>query len=110
MVRVDPGGRKKKLENAARHIAQQSYGCLRPDRDYDVWPQNWDAARVFAASITQWRYVGMGSIQGLDYPSVESIMRMLSIEEVEDTFMRIRIMEVEFLSFSREYENRQSGR
>lgn len=64
--------------------------------DFEVWPDNWATVEVFLCCATQWRVVaGMGGLlyQGLDYPAVESVLRLLKIEDVGDIFNGLRVME-----------------
>ncbi len=49
---------------------------------------------MFIACLTQWEYPPMGGVPlGLDYPAVESVMRMLSVADQNDCFRRVQIME-----------------
>jgi len=75
------------------------------ETDYRVLPENWEAVQVFIRCATQWRYAGMaGQPTGLDYPALESVMRMRGVDDLADTFDRIRIMEGEVLRVLREKE------
>ncbi|MCK9469044.1 MAG: DUF1799 domain-containing protein [Porticoccaceae bacterium] len=44
-----------------------------------VFPDNRDAARVFYASGTQWRYAWDGSRLALDYRGVTAVLEMLGL-------------------------------
>jgi hypothetical protein len=61
----------------------------------DVWPDNVEAVNVFVEVSTQWRYAGMGSPSGLDYPSIESTLRMTGIPRKRwaGLFADVRVME-----------------
>ena len=62
----------------------------------EVWPGNWDAAVLFNALDTQWRY-SMSGPTGLDYTAIVPTMDLLGIE-VEDKrelFSQLRMMEEE---------------
>lgn len=61
-------------------------------------PENDIAVNVFCGCQTQWRHAGMGQRTGLDYTGVESVMRMMNIDDTHDTLARIQIMERELLS------------
>jgi hypothetical protein len=55
---------------------------------------NWQALRLFHASLTQWRHAGLsGMPSGLDYPGVEAAARMAAIDVTPDLFRRLRVME-----------------
>ena len=70
------------------------------DDAFGIFPENWVAFGLFMQLDTQWRTrlmpFGQGFISrssGIDYTALESLMRMLRIKKVKDTFERIRIME-----------------
>ncbi|WP_232916939.1 DUF1799 domain-containing protein [Pseudomonas corrugata] len=67
-----------------------------PDEDYEVWPDNWSAFRLFEAMSTQWR-TGMGGASGLDYNALPPVASMLGIKrrELSEAFQDIRVMEAE---------------
>jgi len=68
----------------------------------EVWPDNWQARRVFDAIATQWR-LGMGGPTGLDYNVLYHKMdRMhLSGTEYDDLEAEIRVMEDAALTYMR---------
>ncbi|MEW8522557.1 MAG: DUF1799 domain-containing protein [Candidatus Thiodiazotropha endolucinida] len=60
--------------------------------DFDVLPENWDAARLFQAVKTQWRISGMAGIpSGLDYAGVDVVMRRMAI--ADSVFEQLQVME-----------------
>jgi len=67
-----------------------------PDEEYEVWPDNWPAFRLFEAMSTQWR-TGMGGASGLDYNALPPVASMLGIKrrELSEAFHDIRVMEAE---------------
>lgn len=69
----------------------------------DVWPQNFDAVRVFEALSSQWR-VGTGGASGLDYQVLPTVLRIFDIKRKQwrDIFDCIRIMEMEAMRAMRE--------
>lgn len=77
---------------------------LQKDRedDFELWPEHWAAWEVFLSCRTQWRIlVGMGGIQyqGLDYPALESAMRMLGLKgkKRREAFWQLQVLEDEAL-------------
>jgi len=68
---------------------------------FDVLPENWDAARLFVAVGTQWRYAGMAGLPtGLDYAGVAVVMERLGFDG--ETFGQLQIMEGAALAYWRE--------
>jgi hypothetical protein len=77
--------------------------CGVPSFEVDYY--NWKAVVVFQSCSTQWRLVStMGGAvpQGLDYSSVESVMRMMRIKNSCKTFMRVQYIERGYLEKARE--------
>ncbi len=61
---------------------------------YEVFPDNWETVQVFLVLASQWRRDPMtGRLEGLNYPSVESAMRMMKIESTAEVFHGVRVME-----------------
>lgn len=60
----------------------------------EVWPDNWQAVRVFRAMRTQWR-VGAVGPTGLDYSALQEVWRRLKVapSDRDETFELIQIME-----------------
>lgn len=50
------------------------------DERFGVWPQNERALEAFLLVRRQWRIAPMGGVIGLDFPGVESLLRMSKIE------------------------------
>lgn len=65
--------------------------------DLEVFPENWEAVNVFLACGTQWRYRER-TITGLEYASVEAVLRLRAIKAASETFERVRIMELAVLN------------
>jgi len=59
----------------------------------DVLPENWQAFEVFMACQTQWQYAGLGQAVGIQYAALESVMRMMAIEDMPETFQKVRLIE-----------------
>jgi len=80
------------MPDAASFVAQES-------QDYPVLPENWAAVNLFVECDTQWRQAGIAGVRtGLDYPSVETVMRITGVEDPADTFWRLRLIEQEALA------------
>lgn len=61
-------------------------------------PENWEALQVFLKCATQWRHAGMEGVRtGLDYPSVDAVMRITGVKDPSDTFWRLQLIESEAL-------------
>lgn len=74
-------------------------GYVEPD-DVDVWPEHWDAVRVFAAMGTQWN-VGMGGPVGMRYEALQVVLDMHEVPAGErpHVFECVRVMESEALAY-----------
>lgn len=68
----------------------------RDEEPLEIMPANWEATQTFVRCQTQWR-VGMAGPTGLDYPAVETVMRLLGVEDPADCFDRLQIIEAESL-------------
>ncbi|WP_339406573.1 DUF1799 domain-containing protein [Pseudomonas helleri] len=68
--------------------------------DYDdiveVWPDNWQAFRLFEAMSTQWRMGACGAT-GLDYTAIYNTASLLNISKKHTLklFPDLRVMEAE---------------
>lgn len=61
-------------------------------------PENWEAVQLFLKCATQWRTSGLSGIRtGLDYPSVEAVMRITGVRDRPDVFWRLQLIEDEVL-------------
>jgi hypothetical protein len=87
------GARPADLEIAASQAA---------DAAFEVYPENWEAVRVFVAMTTQWRMTGIAGFggasmlhTGLDYSSLEPVLRLLDVKRKRRAalFQQIRVME-----------------
>ncbi|MEW8660771.1 MAG: DUF1799 domain-containing protein [Candidatus Thiodiazotropha endolucinida] len=62
------------------------------EKDFDVLPENWDAAKLYQAIKTQWRISGMEGIPtGLDYAGVDVVMKRLGFDD--SVFEQLQVME-----------------
>lgn len=66
------------------------------NEEFEVWPENWQAAEFFADyCVTQWR-VGMGGATGLDYTAVIAALKTLRLsrDRFDSVFKDVRVMEM----------------
>lgn len=61
--------------------------------EFGVLAENWQAVNAFLACATQWRHNKDGVPIGLRYEGVEVVLRRRAVEDLDDGFERIRIME-----------------
>jgi hypothetical protein len=69
-------------------------------RDFEIWPENADAARAFLFCATQWRAAGtMGGIGwiGLVYGEVRAYFERKPPANVDDAWWALQVMEGEAL-------------
>lgn len=73
---------------------------------FELLPENLQAWEVFVACSTQW-LVGFGGATGLNYPAMESVMRMNNIpdQDQQDVFWRVRCIERGALAAMNEKRN-----
>jgi hypothetical protein len=65
------------------------------DAVLEVWPEQWDAVRLFKACETQWSVLlGMGGAyyQGLDMARVEPVRDWLGIAKSEELLWQLNVM------------------
>lgn len=74
-----------------------------------VWPENWNAFRLFLRSSTQWRAAPHGGRMGLDYLAVEWVAQRLGIEVDGPTFEQLQAMELEALAVWAEERERAAA-
>ncbi|HAF00383.1 MAG TPA: hypothetical protein DCG63_03725 [Methylophilaceae bacterium] len=74
---------------------QQALGDISSD-EFQIYPENWQTFDVFWRVKHQWHIVaGFSGIyyQGLNYSAIESVLRLLKIQETEEIFNGLQIME-----------------
>lgn len=64
------------------------------EEDFYLLPENHKAWELFCACSTQWR-VGMAGPTGLDYPAVESVMRIFCVKQKHQKDLLWRIQHLE---------------
>lgn len=86
------------MELAALGLTPEDYTAADQEPDFEVWPENWTAVRVFGALQTQWR-VGFAGPVGLDYTAIEPVLRLMVIPKSQRSalFEDLQIMELEAL-------------
>lgn len=98
---------------AAEHglPADALWSEYREAEPFDVWPENWDAVRLFQACSTQWRRNGMGMETGLDYHALDRPEQQLRLHgrKAREAFWGLQVLEVEWLTL-RANEARSSAR
>lgn len=85
-----------------RLIPPEAVEESRGQEDFEVWPENWDAVRLFVACGTQWIvHLGLRGLyfQGMDFGRAGSIAReWLHMEVSEALFWQLRTLEDEIKS------------
>ena len=66
------------------------------EKDFAVWPENWDTVELFLRCQTQWR-TSVGGVTGFDYSSVLALVNMYAYSK--ETFEDLQIMEVAAISY-----------
>tara|TARA_R100000781_G_scaffold18913_1_gene14658 strand:+ start:1695 stop:1937 length:243 start_codon:yes stop_codon:yes gene_type:complete len=64
-----------------------------PEKDFEVWNENWSVVQLFLRCQTQWR-TSIGGVTGLDYASVISTAKLYSVEDLPSVFEDLQIMEI----------------
>lgn len=96
MLGVDPG--RAAQASVQGRVDPQDAG------DYELAPRQWAAWEVFLSCQTQWRIsVGFSDLryEGLEYASMESVVRMLGIKRKHQrgVLWMVRVMEREALKW-----------
>jgi len=105
-VRGGGGGRAEAADDARRFgfpaeliAAIEQTGV---QDECEVWAENWETVRAFAAISTQWRVVvGMGGAAyvGLDYAAARAGLELSGFEVTPALWDGIRVMESEALAW-----------
>ena len=60
--------------------------------DFEVWDENWEAMMMFLRMQNQWN-VSMNGLVGLNYPALETLIRLYKIEEPLELFEKVQVIE-----------------
>jgi hypothetical protein len=63
---------------------------------FEVWPENWEAVRLFIRCQTQWR-IGMNGRAGLDYAAVLAMGSLYQIDNLSQVVEDVQVIEAEIL-------------
>lgn len=69
---------------------------------FPVFEENWPAAEMFLRLSTQWVFAGMGDRIGLNYQSVDFLLRLYPTKKQRRVFEDLQIMEMGALQAFRE--------
>tara|TARA_R100000781_G_scaffold26209_1_gene19309 strand:- start:2552 stop:2794 length:243 start_codon:yes stop_codon:yes gene_type:complete len=64
-----------------------------PEKDFEVWQENWPAVELFLRVQTQWR-TSMGGVTGLDYASVISTAKLYEVPDLPAVLEDLQVIEV----------------
>jgi len=88
------GGRGSQFKGASEAFGTDSD---RQETDLEIWPEHVQAWHVFAGCGTQWRVIaGMGGVvyQGLEYTSVEAVMRLHDVTDRARCMAAVQCLEI----------------
>jgi len=68
---------------------------LEPEH-FEVWPENWEAVRLFIRCQTQWR-IGMNGRAGLDYGALLAMGSLYQVDNLSQVVEDVQVIEVEIL-------------
>lgn len=63
------------------------------DCDFDVLPENFEAAIVFLACSTQWQRNEKGRLVGIRYEALRIVLELHKVADPSDVFGRVQVME-----------------
>ena len=64
-----------------------------PEKDFEVWEENWNVVELFLRVSTQWR-TSIGGVTGLDYSAVIAVINMYAYPEPCSVLEDLQVMEV----------------
>ena len=71
--------------------------ALNEPEHFQVWPENWEAVRLFIRCQTQWR-VSDGRRIGLDYGAMLAMGSLFSVENLSQVVEDVQVIEAEILT------------
>jgi hypothetical protein len=104
------GGGPSPADRRRRREDEAALGIIAADADddalpadFEVWPENWDAFRLFCGLNTQWNHVGLAGVRvGLRYEAIEPTARMMGIDVSAAVFAGLQIAEIEMIKIQQE--------
>ena len=66
------------------------------DHLFEIWPENKTSLEIFLRLRTQW-VIGFNGVIGLNYSSVEMMLRLFDVSDHRETFLDIQAMEIAIL-------------
>lgn len=75
---------------------------------FEVFPENWDAVRIFVAASTQWN-IGFSGATGLNYTSLDFLFKLYKIKDRREVFEHIQVIEGSALKTMREKQEESRG-
>jgi hypothetical protein len=70
--------------------------ALTEPEHFEVWPENWEAVRLFIRCQTQWR-IGMNGRAGLDYAALLAMGSLYQIDNLSQVVEDVQAIEAEIL-------------
>ncbi len=88
------------MESLRRHgapagvIAAWEKAAAAEEADLGIWPDCWDALRLFLGLDTQWRTAGTAGVPtGLDYAALPAVLAMLGLQPSERLLADLKVIE-----------------
>ena len=64
-----------------------------PEKDFEVWEENWVSVDMFLRCGTQWR-TSVSGVTGLDYAAVVEVIKLYKVDDPTSVLEDIQVMEV----------------
>ena len=64
-----------------------------PEKDFEVWEENWVSVDMLLRCGTQWR-TSVGGVTGLDYAAVVEVIKLYKVDDPTSVLEDIQVMEV----------------
>lgn len=65
---------------------------------FEIWEENWEAFQIFMRLQTQW-VRSDGAAIGLNYNSVDFVLKILRVKDRADVFDKLQVMELAAIEF-----------